>query len=60
MKVFRWVLLIMAALVVIYPAVYIAGKLIGFPTLPMSKYYWVAIILVLGLVWWEEKTNKVS
>jgi hypothetical protein len=60
MKAFRWVLIATSLLVIIYPLVYLAVKMTGFATLPISRYYWVAILLVVGVTWWEEKRNRTS
>lgn len=60
MKAFRWLLIATSLLVIVYPLVYLAGKMTGFATLPMSKYYWIAILLVVGVMWWEEKRNRTS
>jgi hypothetical protein len=58
MKLFRWVLIVLALLAIVYPIVYLAGRVMGFPLLPMSKYYFLVIILVVGILWWEEKQNR--
>jgi len=60
MKLFRWVLIVLALLAIVYPIVYLAGRVMGFPLLPMSKYYFLVIILVAGILWWEEKQNRIS
>ncbi|MCA6468129.1 MAG: hypothetical protein ACOVOY_05645 [Sediminibacterium sp.] len=60
MKLFRWVLIVLALLAIVYPIVYLAGRVMGFPLLPMSKYYFLVIILVVGILWWEEKQNRTS
>lgn len=60
MKLFRWVLIVLALLAIVYPIVYLAGRAMGFPLLPMSKYYFLVIILVVGILWWEEKQNRIS
>ncbi|MFN7273791.1 MAG: hypothetical protein ACK5VF_01775 [Bacteroidota bacterium] len=60
MKLFRWVLIVLALLAIVYPIVYLAGRVMGFPLLPMSKYYFLVIILVVGILWWEEKQNRIS
>ncbi|MCA6500523.1 MAG: hypothetical protein IM545_09145, partial [Chitinophagaceae bacterium] len=46
MKLFRWVLIVLALLAIVYPIVYLAGRAMGFPLLPMSKYYFLVIIVV--------------
>lgn len=60
MKLFRWILIVLALLAIVYPIVYLAGRVMGFPLLPMSKYYFLVIILVVGILWWEEKQNRTS
>jgi hypothetical protein len=60
MKAFRWVLILTSLLVIFYPLVYLAGKITGIVTLPINNYYWIAILLGLVVMWWEEKRNRTT
>ena len=60
MKAFRWVLILTSLLVIFYPLVYLAGKITGIVTLPINSYYWIAILLGLVVMWWEEKRNRTT
>lgn len=60
MKAFRWVLILTSLLVIFYPLVYLAGKITGIVRLPINNYYWIAILLGLVVMWWEEKRNRTT
>lgn len=60
MKVFRWILLVVAFAVIAYPLVHLIARFMGYPVLPINQYYYIVLLLVVGIVWWEENHNKES
>jgi hypothetical protein len=60
MKVFRYLLILIAISLILYPVVHILGHLLHTPVMNMGNYYFFVVLFVLAVLFFEEKLLKKS
>ena len=60
MKLFRYLLILVAICLILYPVVHILGHLLHTPVMNMGNYYFFVVLFVLAVMFFEEKLLKKS
>ena len=60
MKIIRYFLILVAICLILYPVVHILGHLFHPPVMNMGNYYFIVVLFVLAVVFFEDKLLKKS
>jgi hypothetical protein len=60
MKIIRYFLILVAICLILYPVVHILGHLFHTPVMNMGNYYFIVVLFVLAVVFFEDKLLKKS
>ena len=58
MKLIRYLLILIAICLILYPVVHILGHLLHTPVMNMGNYYFFVVLFVLAVMFFEEKLLK--